>query len=166
MEPWKQTCLIAAGILAVIFLVLAGADAGMNPLGAQKCTFEIPKWFGCVLANHEGLSGGLVGGGGALFAAWIAWRAVMDQITAKEDATYEAIRPKDSSTKDQELFFVECFHVEYIKPDGTLGRRLLPVSVVGFQLSKNELSVVIGPITNRLLQAIDRHDILSHPSIG
>jgi hypothetical protein len=92
MKLWKQTCLIAAIILAAIFLILAGADAGMNPVGPQRCVFEIPVWFGCLLANHEGLAGGLFGGGGALFSAWIAWRAVMGQITAKEDATYEAIK--------------------------------------------------------------------------
>jgi hypothetical protein len=28
------------------------------------------KWFGCMMAAHENLAGGLIAGGGALLAAW------------------------------------------------------------------------------------------------
>jgi hypothetical protein len=40
--------------------------------GPQKCAAQFPKWLGCVVANHESLSGSLITGGGALFAAWVA----------------------------------------------------------------------------------------------
>lgn len=46
----------------------------------QQCVAAFPKWLGCVLANHENLSGGLIGAGGALFAGWLAWSAVWAQI--------------------------------------------------------------------------------------
>jgi hypothetical protein len=31
-----------------------------------------PKYFGCAMAAHEGLAGGLIGAAGALFAAWLS----------------------------------------------------------------------------------------------
>jgi hypothetical protein len=80
----------AAAALCVfgLFLVLAC----MMSSNTEKCSYQFPKWFGCVLANHESLSGGLIGAGGALFAAWIAWRAVMDQIESDKELAREAQR--------------------------------------------------------------------------
>lgn len=49
---------------------------------ARRCPLQFPKWFGCALANHEGLAGGLIGAGGALFAGWLAWNAALRQIAA------------------------------------------------------------------------------------
>jgi hypothetical protein len=37
-------------------------------------------WLGCAMAAHENLAGGLIGGGGALFAAWLAGSVVREQI--------------------------------------------------------------------------------------
>jgi len=100
IKAWQQATMLGVLLLATLFLVLAGADLGMV-VGStsQSCALQFPRWFGCVLANHEGLSGGLIGGGGALFAAWTAWSAVMRQIqsdrkmaTLKEDTAYEAIK--------------------------------------------------------------------------
>lgn len=97
MKSYPRAISLVFAIILVIFVILAAADAGMVIPAGQRCSLGL-AWFGCLLANHEGLSGGLIGGGGALFAAWIAWRAVMDQIrsdrelaTHKEDITYEAI---------------------------------------------------------------------------
>jgi hypothetical protein len=52
---------------------------------------HLPRWFGCSLAIHETLAAGLIGSAGALVAASIAWRAVMRQIHAGADQTYDAI---------------------------------------------------------------------------
>jgi hypothetical protein len=74
------------GLLALIFIlslaVLASADAWMiiKEGGAQRCVAQFPKWLGCVVANHESLTGSLITAGGAIFAAWVAWNAVKDQI--------------------------------------------------------------------------------------
>ena len=77
MERWRQAVVLAALFVGIVFLVLAGADTGMVAVGVEKCPPKFPKWFGCVLANHETLSGGLIGAAGALFAAWLAWLAIM-----------------------------------------------------------------------------------------
>jgi hypothetical protein len=86
-ERWWQGAKLLALIILVSLAVLAAADAWMILKdGAQRCGAQFPKWLGCVVANHESLSGSLIAAGGALFAAWVAWNAVMDQIDS-------AVRP-------------------------------------------------------------------------
>lgn len=77
--------LVASALVAVVYGLLAAAEAGMVFYGSgpDRCDLEFPKWFGCVLANHEGLAGGLIGAAGALFAGWLAWSAVQAQIDAE-----------------------------------------------------------------------------------
>jgi hypothetical protein len=80
-ERWWQGAKLLALIILGFFAVLAAADASMILKdGAQRCGVQFPKWLGCVVANHESLSGSLLTAGGALFAAWVAWNAVRDQI--------------------------------------------------------------------------------------
>jgi hypothetical protein len=43
-----------------------------------------PKWIGCAIAAHESLAAGLIGAGGALFAAWLAYSAVQQQFAHQE----------------------------------------------------------------------------------
>ncbi len=40
-----------------------------------------------MIAAHEGLAGGLIGAGGALFAGWLAWGAVREQIDLQKAGT-------------------------------------------------------------------------------
>jgi hypothetical protein len=81
LARWRKGVVLLALIIFVSLAVLAAADAWMIIKdGAQRCGVQFPKWFGCVVANHESLSGSLITAGGALFAAWVAWHAVMDQI--------------------------------------------------------------------------------------
>jgi hypothetical protein len=80
---WWQGAALFVLIIVVSLAVLAAADAWMIIKGdTQRCGWppQIPKWLGCVLANHESLSGSLITAGGALFAAWVAWHAIKDQI--------------------------------------------------------------------------------------
>lgn len=64
-----------------MFLVLALAQAGSG----SSCHWAFPKWFGCVLAAHENLAGGLIGLAGVLLGAWAAWSAVEQQINADRE---------------------------------------------------------------------------------
>jgi hypothetical protein len=92
-KHWRQALLLfVLVVLPILFIVLAGVDAGMITPGAEKCPPKIPKWFGCVLANHESLSGGLFGAGGALLAAWLAWDAIMAQIESDKELARDAQR--------------------------------------------------------------------------
>ena len=80
------------GFFAFLFFILWAEDASMIASTEKQCSYKFPMWFGCVLANHETLAGSLIAAGGALFAAWIAWRAVRNQIQADRDIARKADR--------------------------------------------------------------------------
>lgn len=86
----QAVILAAIIIVAVSFAILFLADVYM--LSGMKCPLQFPKWVGCVLANHESLSGSLIGAGGALVAAVIAWRAIMDQIDSDRELARKSER--------------------------------------------------------------------------
>ena len=81
MSRTVQGTLLSAGILTAIVGLLAAADAG----SPSHCAPQFPKWFGCILSAREGLAGGLIGAGGAIFAGWLAWTGVRDQVQAERD---------------------------------------------------------------------------------
>jgi hypothetical protein len=92
--------LLAVVLIAFIVAILALAQSGISD-HTKLCSPSLAKikWIGCTIATHEGLAGGLIAASGALFAAWLAWCAIMKQIeaaeklaTLKEDSTYEAVR--------------------------------------------------------------------------
>lgn len=84
-----KTLAFYAVIFVASFSILALVDAHMvipqaeGTLRAERCPYQGPtKWFGCVLANHESVAGGIVGAAGALLAAWFAWHAITAQISS------------------------------------------------------------------------------------
>jgi hypothetical protein len=76
-----QFVLLLFGLPLFVFLVLALAQGGSG----SSCHWAFPKWFGCVLAAHENLAGGLIGLAGVLLGAWAAWSAVQQQINADRE---------------------------------------------------------------------------------
>jgi hypothetical protein len=94
-----QGVVLAIILLSTIVLVLGLAQSASvgdklcaPTLTELKLPMNFPRWFGCALAMHENLAGGLIGGAGALFAAWLAWQAIMRQINAQADQAYEALQ--------------------------------------------------------------------------
>jgi hypothetical protein len=75
-----KSLLLLFGLPLFIFLMLAFAQWGSG----SSCGWQFPKWFGCVLHDHESLAAGLIGAAGALFAAWIAWTAVQLQLEEQQ----------------------------------------------------------------------------------
>jgi len=67
----------AAILLVTGILLMAETWMNVGPNLPSRCLLQFPKWFGCALANHENLAGGLIGASGTIFAGWIAWRAAM-----------------------------------------------------------------------------------------
>jgi hypothetical protein len=63
-------------------------------------TPQFPKWLGCTMAAHENLAGGLLGAGGALFAAWLAFAATQQQI---REAAREARRSRKLAAEERYL---------------------------------------------------------------
>ena len=88
MSRKVEGILLGFGILAAVTVILAGADAG----SASHCAVPLPKWVGCVLALHEGLAGGLIGAGGTIFAGWLAWSGVREQIQSERELSTAAER--------------------------------------------------------------------------
>jgi hypothetical protein len=78
MRRCVQGWSIFLGSLLVATLVLAVAVAW----GPHHCPFVFPKIVGCAIGHYEGLTGGLLAAGTALFAGWLAWSAVQVQIAA------------------------------------------------------------------------------------
>jgi hypothetical protein len=85
-ESWHSVydrCIGALALIwASIFSILLFANLWQPP--ARGCPWVFPKILTCVLTQYEGLAGGVVGAGGAIFAAWIAWMAVQAQIRRDE----------------------------------------------------------------------------------
>jgi hypothetical protein len=72
-----QGLCLAIIILTIIVVALMLAQAGVA--ANKQCAYSL-WWLGCLLAEHESLAGGLIGAGGALFAGWLAWSAIREQI--------------------------------------------------------------------------------------
>jgi hypothetical protein len=80
--------LIGLLIFALVVIVLVDVSAISEP--AKRCAPSIrqsqwPIYLGCAVAAHEGLAAGLFGAVGALFAAWLAFAAVREQIANERD---------------------------------------------------------------------------------
>ncbi len=54
-----------------------------------------PKWIGCAMAEHQDLAAGLIGGAGALLAAFIAADAVWQQINDARQQVHLADRRRE-----------------------------------------------------------------------
>jgi hypothetical protein len=84
-----QTLIIGIAIIFAIAALLAVTNLWGE---GHQCAWEFPKAVGCILGAREGLAGGLIGAGGALFAGWLAWSAGRDQIqTERELATAKGV---------------------------------------------------------------------------
>lgn len=78
MTRTQQGGAVIGGILVVSALILVAA-IGWGP--KDECfPIKFPAILGCALAQYENLSGGLIAAGGALFAGWLAWSAVREQV--------------------------------------------------------------------------------------
>jgi hypothetical protein len=77
---------IGALLLAIVVATLMFADIYSVVEETKRCAphfpqwSQFPAWLGCTTSVHEGLAGGLIGGAGALFAAWLAFTAVQEQL--------------------------------------------------------------------------------------
>ena len=84
-----------------------------------------PKYIGCAAAAHEGLAGGLVGAAGALFAAWLAFDAIQEQLGQERERVRDEHHRQDRmQSKEREgrarmrAFDAELAHV-YARDGGT-----------------------------------------------
>lgn len=76
----RQNAYSVVGMILLIIVTIL-AIANVRPVQNQ-CAWQFPKILSCLLSARETLAAGLIGAGGAIFAAWLAWSAVREQIAA------------------------------------------------------------------------------------
>jgi hypothetical protein len=95
MTTGQRRAILAAvlgiGLIAAVIIILAFVDATAMIEDSTRCAPTIwqsqwPRYLGCTLAAHEGLAGGLIGVAGAIWAAWLAYTAVQEQIAGEKTA--------------------------------------------------------------------------------
>jgi hypothetical protein len=76
---------IGVGLILLASGILVFAEATAIPDEAKRCAPSIwqsqwPRYLGCAMTTHDGLAGGLIAAGGALFAALLAIDAIQQQV--------------------------------------------------------------------------------------
>jgi hypothetical protein len=97
------TLLILTGIVVGL---LSFADTYAINEG-KRCAPSIaksqwPMYLGCAMATHEDLAAGLIGGAGALFAAWLAFTAVQEQIGEERSHRERQTRNEEERRRRQQ----------------------------------------------------------------
>jgi len=92
LPRWLEGLVLGAIILLVVGLALFWAQVGTTDSGKSCASVALWAWVGCAMAAHENLAGGLIGGGGALFAAWLVGSVVLEQIQDERKRDKEAKR--------------------------------------------------------------------------
>ena len=82
MDRKTKSLVICAVIAAAILLLMIIAN--FAPVDRQ-CPWVFPKILSCLLSARETLFAGLTAAGGALFAAWLAFDAVQEQIREERE---------------------------------------------------------------------------------
>jgi hypothetical protein len=85
---WAFT--IGLGLILLASGILVFAEATAIPDEAKRCAPSIwqsqwPRYLGCAVTTHDGLAGGLIAAGGALFAALLAIDAIQQQTSRGSD---------------------------------------------------------------------------------
>ena len=109
--------MIAVTVAVVGFAEAWGREAECFTSFAKS---QFPKWLGCAMAKHEGLAGGLIAAAGALYAGYMAWSAVREQIDVDRSILQQArlSRAEDELEKrEKELDAIRravSFHKPYV----------------------------------------------------
>jgi hypothetical protein len=160
--------LLFFGLPILVFLVLALVQAGSG----SSCRWAFPKWFGCVLAAHESLAGGLIGLAGVLLGAWVAWSAVQQQISAdreraiadreeaerllSQDLTeyaegmaiawflLEALEKDPDQVRPQAVFDATAFMAEQLSRPEAIATHRAMVEILGWERRRSYMSLLRG----------------------
>jgi len=91
-------------IVAFCIVLFISAIMSMAMWGGVKTECASVPWYrlpGCSMAFYENLSGGLIAAGGALFAGWLAWSAVREQVEIERAKLRAADIAGQSARADQ-----------------------------------------------------------------
>lgn len=94
-------------LIAVLIGMLTLVDLTAPVEEAKRCAPNIwqsqwPKYIGCTMAVHEGFAAGLIGAAGALFAAWLAFDAIQEQLAdEREREQLNIVRTSEETLRKQ-----------------------------------------------------------------
>jgi hypothetical protein len=85
---------VGAVLVGVAISALWLADAYESE-ATKYCSVRLTRlqWLGCAMAAHEDLAAGLIGAAGALFAGWLAFQAVQEQMRQEREREFRTERP-------------------------------------------------------------------------
>jgi hypothetical protein len=118
---------VGGALIAFAAAALWLADAYASD-AATYCSVNLHfwQWTGCAMAAHEGLAGGLIGAAGALFAGWLAFTAVQEQIDeerrARIDTDTRAVAEKERLEREAKRIAIEA-----LRPLATIAGSALSV---------------------------------------
>ena len=92
----QQGVLIAIAVVAGISFLAIMANVAPYDDRVFHWQWQPVRFVSCILTARETLAAGLIAAGGALFAAWLAWSAIRDQIN------FEAARDAAQRRRDAE----------------------------------------------------------------
>jgi hypothetical protein len=87
LDPsWNELYDRCVGALIIVWTSIYGILLFSNlwQPAEDQCRWIFPKIMTCLLVKHDGLAGGVIGAGGGIFAAWLAWTAIQKQIGSAE----------------------------------------------------------------------------------
>ena len=81
-SPAQTILFRSIGVLALMWMAVYGILIFSNlwQQEVDQCKWVFPKILSCLLTKNDGLAGGLIGAGGTIFAGWLAWAAIQEQI--------------------------------------------------------------------------------------
>jgi hypothetical protein len=85
---------VGVALIAIAIELLSVADRYASD-ASTYCSVNLWlwQWLGCAMAAHEGLAAGLIGAAGALFAGWLAFTAVQEQMRQEQSRELRTNRP-------------------------------------------------------------------------
>jgi hypothetical protein len=123
----KQFIVLICGLPLFVYLVLALTELGK----ASPCAWQFPQWFGCVLDAHEGLAGGLIGAAVTLAAAWVAWSAVQQQMSAERERAMADREEAERLLTDDLMYYAEgmaaAWRLLVAIPEGATPESIRPI---------------------------------------
>jgi hypothetical protein len=124
---WRKSVLVLLALWVGIYVVLALAN--ISP-PENRCAWAFPKVLSCLLAARENLTGGLIGAGGALIAAWVAWSAIYEQMKEARDIALRRETQTLEYIKSQIEDLLDVFKVVWRIVDDTLACEDRPEEVM------------------------------------
>lgn len=88
---------IAVFMLVWIFVYSTLLFANLWPHKLDRCLWQFPKILSCVLTNYQDLAAGVIGAGFTIFAGWLAWLAVQQQIAHRSEGPHTQEAPSAPS---------------------------------------------------------------------